>query len=181
MNWRNIEYLKTGNERQQKVYEIITKLDILNELAKYDATLVSTICIGIDIEESDLDIICQVSDFDEFRIVLRKLFSQYQEFYQWENKEKDYIVCSFHTDDFLFEIFGSTQAVEEQNAYRHLSIMNRLLDLGDRKLRDEVRFLKKLGLKSEPSFAKILNLNGNPFEEMLKIEDYSDDELKVLL
>lgn len=43
---------------QQKAYQVITDHAILEKLAQYNPILVGTIPINIDIEESDLDIIC---------------------------------------------------------------------------------------------------------------------------
>ncbi|MGV2488720.1 UNVERIFIED_CONTAM: DUF4269 domain-containing protein, partial [Bacillus mycoides] len=58
MNFDNIEYLQHGNNRQRQAYSILTNNQILSKLKQFDPILVGTIPINIDIENSDLDIIC---------------------------------------------------------------------------------------------------------------------------
>ncbi|HCQ89936.1 MAG TPA: hypothetical protein DIU45_09575 [Clostridium sp.] len=36
-------------------------------------------------------------------------------------------------------------------------------------------------MKTEPAFAKYLNLNGNPYEELLKLENMSNRDIELLL
>ena len=66
INFLDISYLKSGNERQKKAYHVLTDNNILEKLAFYHPILVGTIPININIESSDLDIICEVYDNDEF-------------------------------------------------------------------------------------------------------------------
>jgi hypothetical protein len=57
-DFSNIEYLKSGNQKQQEAFEILTQNKILSKLAEFDPIFIGTIPINIDIENSDLDIIC---------------------------------------------------------------------------------------------------------------------------
>jgi hypothetical protein len=59
MKFDTIDYLKTGNARQQRAYDVLTNHRILAQLAPFSPVLVGTIPINIDIESSDLDVICQ--------------------------------------------------------------------------------------------------------------------------
>src|SRR5690606_36414925 len=67
MNFDNIEYLQHGNDRQRQAYSILTNNQVLSKLKQFDPVLVGTIPINIDIENSDLDIICCFSDKQEFQ------------------------------------------------------------------------------------------------------------------
>ena len=69
-DFKDIEYLKEGNTRKQRSYEILKKINIFNLLSKYNPILVGTIPIDIDIENSDLDIVCKVEDFKKFEELL---------------------------------------------------------------------------------------------------------------
>ena len=62
----DIEYLKDGNYKQRKSYEILNASNLFNILEKYNPVLAGTIPIDIDIDKSDLDIVCEVKDFMGF-------------------------------------------------------------------------------------------------------------------
>jgi hypothetical protein len=56
IDFSTIEYLKTGNPRQIRAYEVLIQNKIFFNLAEFDPVLAGTIPINIDIENSDLDI-----------------------------------------------------------------------------------------------------------------------------
>lgn len=62
--------MKTGNERQQLAYQTLIVHRVLEKLAEYSPILTGTIPINIDIENSDLDIICYWEDKREFIMTL---------------------------------------------------------------------------------------------------------------
>jgi len=57
-----IDYLKYGNEKQQKAFQVLSDYTIFETLTTFNPILVGTIPIEIDIETSDLDIICEWSE-----------------------------------------------------------------------------------------------------------------------
>ena len=77
INFKDISYLKSGNTKQQKAYYTLTKLDIFNILKTYNPVLTGTIPIEIDIADSDLDIACFTNDYEEFKSILIKNYSNY--------------------------------------------------------------------------------------------------------
>ena len=131
--------------------------------------LVGTIPLGIDIENSDLDIVCQVYDFEEFKQILQDNFSAYRNF-KIINKDKDIIVCNFIENNMEIEIYASNIESDKSNGYRHMIIEYKLLKLYGDQFKEEVIKLKREGLKTEPAFAKMLNLNGDPYEKLLEFE-----------
>lgn len=169
INFKDISYLNKGNKKQIESYNILTKIDIFNILKKYMPILVGTIPLGIDIENSDLDIVCQVYDFEEFKQILQDNFSAYRNF-KIINKDKDIIVCNFIENNMEIEIYASNIESDKSNGYRHMIIEYKLLKLYGKQFKEEVIKLKREGLKTEPAFAKILNLNGNPYEKLLEFE-----------
>lgn len=70
INWKDISYLKEGNNTQRKSYEILKRINIFEVLKDYNPILVGTIPIQINIESSDLDIVCEVENFVTFKEVL---------------------------------------------------------------------------------------------------------------
>ena len=182
IKWQNISYLETGTENQKRAFITLKKHRILDYLFAYDPVLVSTVCVNLDIDGSDLDIICQHKNTDEFKIVVKKKFGQFPDFKQWMRKSDfEEIVTSFKADDFEIEIFSSRIPVKKQFAYRHLLMMDKTLQIGGEPLRKKVKTLKSDGLKTEPAFAKVLGLTGDPFLAFLELEKFNDDQLNELI
>ena len=68
-----------------------------------------------------------------------------------------------------------------QNAYRHLTIMARLLSFGGDSLREAVRELKRRGVKSEAAFASCLGLVGDPYTALLALESLCDSTVDEMI
>ncbi|MGS0526432.1 DUF4269 domain-containing protein [Zobellia nedashkovskayae] len=134
--------------------------------------MTGTIPIGIDLPESDLDIICECQNHSEFKTYLSENFSNKKDFKIYSTKQNgiDSIIAEFKTDNFLFEIFGQNIPTEKQNAYQHMIIENRILKEKGSEFKQKVKELKSKGIKTEPAFAKLLGLNGNPYSELLKLK-----------
>lgn len=172
MNFDNIQYLQYGNNRQRKAYSILSDNQILSKLKQFDPLLVGTIPINIDIENSDLDIICCFSDKQEFQKSITDSFSNEKSFTISEqtNLETLAIVANFFLDDFEIEIFGQSVPTKQQFAYRHLMVEYNLLNKHGEKFRQQIIELKRQGYKTEPAFALALGLIGDPYIELLKFE-----------
>ena len=168
-NFHDISYLKTGSHVQRKGYEVLTKVSVLDVLKKYDATLVGTLPIDIFIESSDLDVICFAEDFKSFANDVIHHFGSQDSFEIFETKVKDMqtIIARFHAKGFDFEIFAQAIQVKEQAAYMHMVVEEKILRTKGDKFKEEIIALKKSGLKTEPAFTKLLNLDGDPYEVLL--------------
>ena len=90
-------------------------------------------------------------------------------------------VASFFIDGFEIEVFGQAIPVEHQAAVVHLEVEHRLLQLAGESLRTAVRALKRAGLKTEPAFAQLLGLEGDPQEQLYSISAWTDDQLVDVL
>ena len=172
-DFRNIEYLKYGNERQKLAYSEIKKYRIIEKLKKYNPILTGTIPIGIDLPESDLDIICECQNHSKFSEFIVQEFSNKKNFKIYSTKHNgiESTVGQFKTENFLFELFGQNIPTERQNAYRHMIIENRILKEKGIEFRKKIKDLKSSGIKTEPAFAELLGLDGNPYAELLKLEN----------
>ena len=178
MNWKDIEYLSSGNERQQKAYRILKHINILTILNEYDPILVGTIPIGIDIANSDLDIICNVKDFDQFGQLISKNFSSCNSFSEYYTN--DAYIVSFSYSNTEIEIYAINKPTLLQNGYRHMIIEYSILNIAGNEFREEIIKLKEQGYKTEPAFGKLLNLE-KPYTDLLKLEKLSDNELLSFL
>lgn len=168
-NFHDISYLNTGSPIQRKGYEALKKLGALDVLKKYDATLVGTLPIDIFIESSDLDIICFVEDFKSFSNDVIQHFSSHQGFKIFETNVNGVstIIAHFHAEGFDFELFAQAMPIEKQAAYRHMVVEENILRMKGNKFKDEIIALKKSGLKTEPAFAELLGLDGDPYDALL--------------
>jgi hypothetical protein len=169
MHFLNIHYLKQGNQRQQSAYQTLVSHQIMEKLEAYNPILTGTIPINIDIESSDLDIICHWEDKGTFIETLTKLFATEKDFHLRECliENQKTIVCNFKIDTFEIEVFGQNIPSEHQNAYRHMLIEYQILQSEGEDFRLKIIELKKNGYKTEPAFAKLLDLEGNPYHALL--------------
>jgi len=169
INFFEISYLKTGNKRQQLAYEELSDLKIFEILQKHQPVLAGTVPIEIDIQNSDLDIICECSDHQSFIDLLHVHYSGKPD-YSVNQKTIRGIkstIIRFNAKLFKIEIFGQNKPVIEQYAYRHMIIEYKILKKNDDHFRNEIINLKRKGLSTEEAFAKRLDLKGDPYEELL--------------
>lgn len=173
IDFTKIDYLKSGNQKQQRVYEVLKKYEVFEKLRNFSPILAGTIPIGIDIKGSDLDIICEVDlKFEEVfleEIKLSKLIPSKSEVRVEKlivSGEKS-IVLNFMLEEFQVEIFGQNKATTKQNAYRHMIAEHNILQEKGEIFRKQVIELKKKGIKTEPAFGLLMNLE-NPYEDLLK-------------
>lgn len=173
IDFTNLNYLKSGSERQKRAYEVLEQNKVFEKLKTYSPVLAGTIPIGIDVESSDLDIICQVDlqfkeDFlDDIKSC--KLIPADGDV-TIENiivHEENSIVLNFMLEEFKIEIFGQNKPSLQQNAYRHMLAEHRILQEKGEEFRHKIIELKKEGIKTEPAFGLLMNLE-NPYEDLLK-------------
>ncbi|WP_207429508.1 DUF4269 domain-containing protein [Pedobacter sp. SYSU D00535] len=172
MEFDTIEYLKHGNTKQRQVYQLLTKHGIMSSLSVFEPILVGTIPINIDTDCSDIDIICYTSDLKQFSETLRKLFQGKDSFRlsEYQGKDTNAVVGSFKVESFEIEVFGQDTPTRQQLAYRHMLIEHRLLKQNGEGFRQQIIALKRKGFKTEPAFALLLDLKGDPYAELLNYE-----------
>ncbi|MBS7254282.1 DUF4269 domain-containing protein [Flavobacterium branchiicola] len=169
IDFSSIDYLQSGNAKQILAYQILTENKILDTLSEFDPILVGTIPINIDIENSDLDVICYWTSKAEFVSRIRLLFENKNEFKIQEAyiNNQESVIANFLIDGFEIEIFGQNIPTKEQNGYRHMLIEHQILELKGENFRQEIIKLKRKGFKTEPAFGKLLGLKVNPYQELL--------------
>jgi hypothetical protein len=167
-----LDYLRNGNEKQQRALSVIEQHNLFSILSPYDPLLAGTIPIGVDIASSDLDVLCCWKNREMFLEDMIEHFSAQQNFrLRVVNlRGRDSIVVNFKLEEFEVEIFGQNRPSREQEGFRHMVIEHELLLKHGEELRREVIRLKNEGMKTEPAFAKALNLEGDPYEALLRFE-----------
>lgn len=157
----------------------IQESNVLGILNEYSPKVVSTIFVGLDTEDSDIDIVCSYHDQDVFSELFSSAFSKLRSYSL--RLENDYILGQFCYGNFIFEVYASAIPVKEQNAYRHYKVMQRLVDAGGVKFKQHIKHLKQQGLKTEPAICQALGILGEPYRAILEIENWTDQKLEEVL
>lgn len=181
--WKDIDYLSIGTEIQKQVFELLTEMRIFIDLKEYDPILVGTVPIKINVDGSDLDIICEVLDFEKFEENVRSHYEKMTNFSCIRSvvNETLRIVANFTYNDWEIEIFGQPLKTTEQNGFKHMIVEARILEMTDEKFRKKIISIKSNGIKTEPAFAQVIGLSGDPYIEMLKLYELNENELMDLL
>lgn len=172
VDFGNVSYLTNGNERQKQAYDVLAKHSIFDILTEFEPVLTGTIPIEIDIPTSDLDICCYWINSDEFYSLVKKSFHQHKDFSITETLINDLktIIATFKVEGFEIEIFGQNIPSKNQNAFKHMVIEHQILLEKGEEFRQVIIDLKMNGYKTEPAFAKLLGLTGNPYDAILKYD-----------
>ncbi|TDQ28794.1 DUF4269 domain-containing protein [Tenacibaculum caenipelagi] len=170
INFKDISYLKRGTSRQKEAYKVLIELDFFEFLKEFNPILVGTIPIDIDLESSDLDIVCQSENHEEFIKIVSEKYGELSGFEvktipSYKNLKT--IIVTFKYKTFPIEIFVQNKPSEQQDSYLHMLIEYEVLLEKDKEFKSKIIALKKQGVKTEPAFAKLLGLEGNPYEALL--------------
>lgn len=165
--------------RFEDAAEVLHQSGIMDSLAAYSPTVVSTLWVGLDIEGSDIDILCHYADQSSYVQAVESRCSDFSE-YQQQSRD-DHVITRFNLADYPVEIYASNQAVTEQAGYIHFQVMKRLVELGGEQFQLAIRDLKRQGLKTEPAITHYLNISGDPYEEVAALQYRQESELIALL
>lgn len=181
-NW--LRAMAEGIPRQRHAYQILEESKLLTLLKSYGATLTGTVPLGIDVEGSDLDIICEVYDFNKFHQHLEKTLGTMG----IEVSPKvgnmggiPYSCTRFHYGGWPIEIFGQGLPVERQHAYCHMVIEGKILKILGEGAKRVIQSMKAQGVKTEPAFGKLLGLDGCPYQGLLELYTWEEPVLEAFL
>jgi len=79
------------------------------------------------------------------------------------------------------EIFAQPIPTSRQNGFKHMMIEHRILKLRGESDKEQLRKLKSAGWKTEPAFALAYKLEGDPYETLLEMYDWSNEQLEAFL
>lgn len=180
-DWHDLTYLRHGSAPQRRAFELLRRYALLPRLAAHAPVLVGTFPLDLTVPGSDLDIICEVADWAAFERTLEGFAACPRYALRRASTTEPALVASFELDGLPVEIFGQALPTTRQNGYRHLVVEARLLALGGAALRQRVLALKASGVKTEPAFAQVLGLPGNPYHALLNLEAYDEATLVALV
>jgi len=170
-------------EGQTLIWSAIQKSRVLDILQSFDPLLAGTFPLGLAVEHSDIDVILNVKNHNEFAALARSEWGSLEDF-NLKNKVVDELpttLVKFSIDGILFELFAQEKESVKQNAYLHFLAEERLLKLGGPSLKTKVKELRAKGMKTEEAFARALGLNEDPYMELLKVQKYSNQQMSQLV
>jgi hypothetical protein len=158
--------------------DALARTAVLARLAAFDPHVAGTPPLGIDLPSSDIDILCHAPDPHAFAETVCRGCAVLSGFavHQWRGAQRP-VVARFTAEGWAFELFGSPEPVAAQPGWRHFLVERRLLAIGGDRLRAAILALRHAGAKTEPAFAQLLGLAGDPYAELLTLEAESDAEL----
>lgn len=178
-DWSDITYLMNGHDRQRAAYQVLRELDAFYKLKPFSPLLVGSYPLDLEVDDSDLDIICEAGNLLDFEQQLTQWYGHYESFRAEALLDGAMptmfveLVCR----GFKVEFFAQQIPVRHQVAFRHMEIEERLLRLAGFEARRAIRTLKEQGVKTEPAFAKYFGLDGDPFQALLDLSKLDDETL----
>lgn len=165
------DYLISGNYRQKRAYRTLKGLEIFKKLKPYGPVLAGTIPIEIDIEGSDLDILCSFRDANSFKQDVTENFAHFDHFSLKEKRilDEKTIIARFQTEEFPVEIFAQNVPTTRQHAFIHMINEYRILKEQRPEFKKRVIELKRSGMKTEPAFALLLGVTSDPYQWLLSV------------
>lgn len=162
--------------------DALDRSGLLAALARFDPHVAGTPPLGLDLPDSDIDVICHAADARVFANAVWDFAGGFEAFsiHQWTDDGRP-VVATFRVHGWPVELFGDARPVAQQRGWRHFEIERRLLALDGNELRAAVMKRRRDGLKTEPAFADVLRLEGDPYLALLDLETMSDAELAQML
>ena len=173
-----LDYLARGTARQRELYGLIRRSGVFEALVEFSPVLAGTFPLSIEVEGSDLDVLCHAPEPVRLQKTLERYFSRW-EGYACERlriKGVETVVGWFRFEGMVFEVFGQPVPVRRQNGYRHMVDEEMLLRRKGGEFRHRIVARKRAGEKTEPAFAAELSLEGDPYEALLELEKELKDE-----
>jgi len=177
-SYLKVDYLKDGNDRQKKLFYEISNLGLMESFSLFNPIIVGTIPIGIDIPNSDVDLIVDISNhkisnfFDNFIHENRNLIFELK----CKKNINNSFISKFETESFNFEIFGECQDTCKQFGFIHMMVENEILRILGEEFKNSIRELKYQGIKTEPAFCKLLGFENDPYNYLYNLKNLSLDD-----
>lgn len=181
-DFRDWSFLAEGSADQRRAFATLSRHRPFDRLARHDTGLAGTFPIDIAVEGSDLDILVKADDPFAMAPFLDAAFGHHPGYAHRRTTAADgpALVAGFTLDGLPIEIFVQALPVARQMGWRHMLVEARLLALAP-SLRPAIRALKQAGMKTEPAFARLLALAGDPYQALLALEPLDDSVLTDLL
>jgi mutator protein MutT len=172
-----------GIRHERRSYEeALAESGVMEELARFDPRVAGTPPPGLDLPDSDIDVVCYAPDAHAFTEAVWRAFSSASGFTVKQLLRLPRpVVGSFEVAGWRIELYGEAIPVEQQRGWRHFTVERRLLSLGGEALMGAILALRQQGMKTEPAFAVALKLRGDPYLALLDLNEQDDATLVAVL
>jgi predicted metalloenzyme YecM len=171
-------------ESNKLIWNAIQQSQVLEIFRNFNPLIAGTFPLGINNSDSDVDIVVELNNRESFLQLCHHHLINHNQYQLKEFTAIDAlptILVTFEFQNVPFEIFAQTRPTTRQKAYLHFLLEERLLKLGGLRFRKLVQNYRNSGLKTEPAFAKALNIVDEPYEALLNLQKKSTSQLKKLL
>ncbi len=147
-------------------------------LAAFAPRVAGTPPLGLELPGSDIDVLCFAPDAHAFAAAIWQGFRDAPEFTARQGVDLPRsVVASFKAAGWRIELYGEAIPVERQRGWRHFEVERQLLALGGANLKQAVLERRRRGMKTEPAFAMLLGLTGDPYLALLALGEGGDDNV----
>lgn len=153
-------------ENKKHVMEVLGKQELLKDLQDYFPIVSGSVPAGLDLENSDFDVLCEVHNFEVFEAHLRSLEISDLQIRRLSSHSLPAIVAQFFKDGIKFEIFAQSCLVYRQWSHRHFISEYRMVKYLGESFRQNVIAAKVKGLKTEEAIAEVLGIKEDPFRTL---------------
>ncbi|CAM3510361.1 DUF4269 domain-containing protein [Thalassospira profundimaris] len=184
-SFSGVTRLANASPRGARAAEILDRHRLLDCLAVYEPEVVGTLPLAIDTPDSDIDILCNAPDLTAFSELSDRVFGHFDGYRLHKRPATRHVaaasVVRFECDGLPVEIFATDCPTRSQYGFVHMLVEARILCVMGDEFAREVRALKQSGIKTEPAFARLLGLSGDPYIELAELVSLSPPQLCQLL
>jgi hypothetical protein len=163
------EWLDESNANHLAIKGFLENTRIIKSLNCFQPLIAGTFPIGLEVEGSDVDLLCSYSEAAT-RLELQSRLQEMQPGIKYCNAQ-DHFTASWEWEHLPIELYASEVPSADQAAFRHLLIEAWLLETHGPELKATVLHLKQQGIKTEPAFAKALEMEGDPYTVLLDLAE----------
>ena len=170
-------------EENKTVFRAIADSNILRSFKNYTPFIAGTFPLGIHTKNSDVDVLMYAVDLNELEVTLKSHYESHDEFECLRSFVDgiETLIVNFNQGHVPFEIFAQNRPVVEQKAYKHFQVEERLIKLGGDLFKETVMGFRMDGTKTEPAIAEALNIEADPYNELLILQKADAFKLKNII
>lgn len=169
-------------EANESVFSALKNSELLKILKPFNPLVAGTFPLNVHTPGSDVDILIS-GDMKQAKRMIQERFGDLSGYKCDELmvQGEATVLFSFPYQGVEFEIFGQKTPSIRQRGYLHFLIEERLLKIGGLPFLEKIKKARTTGLKTEPAFAKVLGLPGDPYDALVMLQKKSNQDLRALI